>query len=92
MIILIPTRAAYKAFIRTLTAVIVFAVSRFKGALLKGIFDLRPFTRILSWGRDYRNVMAYHDLNDLEAFGYIGRPKKKSAKSKSCRRRKSAAS
>ena len=82
MIIQIPSRQAYKSFIRTLTAAIVIAVSKAKGSVLKGIFDLRPFTRILSWGRDFKNVMAYHDLNDLEARGYIRRPNKKTSRNK----------
>ncbi|RYZ69365.1 MAG: hypothetical protein EOP09_07810 [Proteobacteria bacterium] len=79
MIFMIPSREAYKAFIRTLTAAMVRAISKFTGKSLKGIFDLRPYTRILEWGRDYMNVMNYHDLNDLEASGYIKRTKKKRA-------------
>ena len=75
MIIMIPTRDAYKAFIRSLTAAIVRAVSKIVGKSLKGLFDLRPYTRILEWGRDFKNVMDYHDLNDLEARGYIKRPR-----------------
>ena len=56
LIIVIPTRDAYKAFIRTLTAAIVRAVSKTIGKSMKGIFDLRPYTHILEWGRDYKNV------------------------------------
>ena len=77
---MIPSREAYNAFIRTLTAAMVRAISKYFGKSLKGIFDLRPYTRILEWGRDYRNVMDYHDLNDLEARRYIKRPKKTKAK------------
>ena len=76
MIILIPSRSAYKAFIRAVTAAIVQKICKAKGPTFKGIFELRPFTRILSWGKDLKNVFAYHDLNDLEAFGYIKREKK----------------
>ena len=83
MIFTIPSREAYKSFIRTLTAAVVRAISKFAGKALKGIFDLRPYTRILEWGRDYRNVKDYHDLNDLEARGYIKRPKKHKAMKKS---------
>ena len=82
MIFMIPSREAYKAFIRTLTAAMVRAISKYAGKALKGIFDLRPYTRILEWGRDYRNVMEYHDLNDLEARGYVRRPKKTKATAK----------
>lgn len=76
MIIQLPSRSAYNAFVRTLAAAIVRKVSKYFGESLKGIFDLRPFTRILEWGRDFQNVMGYHDLNDLEARGYVKRPKK----------------
>ena len=86
MIIMIPSRDAYKAFIRTLTAAIVRAVSKIAGKVLKGIFDLRPYTRILEWGRDYKNVMEYHDLNDIEARGYVKRAKKSKAKKKGAKK------
>ena len=86
MIFMIPSREAYKAFIRTLTAAMVRAISKFAGKTLKGIFDLRPYTRILEWGRDYKNVMEYHDLNDLEARGYVKRAKKSKAKKKGAKK------
>ncbi|MBC7370755.1 MAG: hypothetical protein H7326_04270 [Bdellovibrionaceae bacterium] len=82
MIILIPSRSAYNAFIRAVTAAIVQKICKAKGPSFKGIFDLRPFTRILSWGKDLKNVFEYHDLNDLEAFGYIVREKKSKARRK----------
>ena len=63
-------------FIRTLTSLLVSLLSKLKGKSLKGLFDLRPFTRILSWGRDFRNVIHYHELNDMEARGFQ-RPKRK---------------
>ena len=87
MIFMIPSREAYNAFIRTLTAAVVRAISKYVGESLKGLFDLRPYTRILEWGRDYKNVMNYHDLNDLEARGYIKRPKKPTAKKNSKNKR-----
>ena len=69
MIILILSRSAYKAIIRAFSAAIVQKICKVKGPSFKGIFALRPFTRILSWGKDLKNVLDYHDLNDLEAFG-----------------------
>ena len=42
------------------------------------LFTLRPFTRILSWGRDLKTVFRYVTLNQMEAFGLIRRFKKKS--------------
>ena len=57
----IPSRGAYVKFIRTLSA------------MLSRIFKVRwrylPFSRILSWGRDFRNVILYLKKNDEEVFG-----------------------
>lgn len=75
LLILIPSRKAYKAFIRTLTALLVRSISKAKGKSLKGLFDLRPFTKVLSWGRQFKKVIEYHTLNDLEAHGLITRKK-----------------
>ncbi|MBS1969541.1 MAG: hypothetical protein JSU04_04515 [Bdellovibrionales bacterium] len=80
MVMLLPSKKAYLAFIRTLTSLLVSLLSKLKGKSLKGLFNLRPFTRILSWGRDFRNVINYHELNDMEARGFK-RTKKKSKNS-----------
>jgi hypothetical protein len=40
------------------------------------LFTLRPFTRILAWGRDFRNAFSYLSLNQQESFGLIDRKKK----------------
>ena len=40
------------------------------------LFTLRPFTRILSWGRDLKTVFRYVMINQMEAFGLVRRPKK----------------
>ena len=45
---------------------------------LKDIFTLRPFTRIVSWGRDFKKALEYQVLNQLEALGFVRREKKKS--------------
>jgi hypothetical protein len=84
MLLLIPSKKAYLAFIRTITSLLVSFLSKLKGRSLKGLFDLRPFTRILSWGRDFRNVINYHELNDMEARGlFIRKKKAKSSNKKS---------
>ncbi|MEO5668053.1 MAG: transposase [Bdellovibrionota bacterium] len=33
----------------------------------------RPFTRIVSWGKDFDSVLAYVKLNTLEALGFLSR-------------------
>jgi len=75
-LITIPSRQAYLAFIRTLTAGLVRLLSSMLGKSLKGLFDLRPFTRILSWGREFTSVRGYLELNQMEALGFITRRKK----------------
>ena len=44
---------------------------------LERIFTLRPFTRIIGWGRDFKRVLSYQILNQLEALGFISYKKKK---------------
>lgn len=36
---------------------------------LKSFFDHRPWTRIIEWGKDYRQALDYLTLNQMEAFG-----------------------
>jgi REP element-mobilizing transposase RayT len=76
LVLKIPTRGSYMAFVRTVTAAIISFLSKQKGRTLKGTFTLRPFTRILNWGRDLRNVINYNELNDLEGWGLLSRNKK----------------
>ncbi len=37
----------------------------------QGFWNSRPFTRLISWGRDYNIVKDYHILNQLEADGAV---------------------
>lgn len=67
IILQIPSRQAYKSFIRFLCSKMVQISGRSK------IFDSRPFTRISNWGRDFKNLFNYLKLNDLESDG-IPRP------------------
>ena len=48
MVMKLPDKKAYVKFIRTITSRIVAYLSKLKGKNLKGLFDLRPFTKILS--------------------------------------------
>jgi len=83
LLIKLPSREAYVAFIRTVTSLIVRFVSKANGMNLKSIFNLRPFTKILSWGRQFQTVVEYIELNTLEALGLIVRSKKDSVRKKS---------
>jgi REP element-mobilizing transposase RayT len=69
-VILVPSREAYKNFVRFLTSQIVAHFSKKHGKKLKGLFSLRPFTRIVSWGQDFRRVCNYVAANIYESFNY----------------------
>ena len=74
----IPSRRQYIAFIRTLTAEIVRTLSKSQKKNLKGLFNLRPYTRVLSgWGREFRALIDYILENQQEAWGLLNRQKKK---------------
>lgn len=59
-VIRIPSRRLYRGWIRALTGTMA---RKFKG--LK--FRLRPWTRILTWGTPFRNVLTYVRHNQSEA-------------------------
>lgn len=74
-LILIKDRQDYVKFIRALTSILS---QKIKLKFGKGteVFELRPFTRILEWGRDFRNTLNYLLTNQLESVGLIKRLKK----------------
>ncbi|MGZ5279258.1 MAG: transposase [Pseudobdellovibrionaceae bacterium] len=78
-LIRIKSREDYIAFIRALTSLIAQGVKKSKPQFGK-IFTLRPFTRILKWGRDLKGVFNYLKLNQMESFGLIHRSKAKKAR------------
>ncbi len=71
----IKDRKSYNAFIRVLTSTLAIKIRKHKNFTGK-VFTVRPFTRILSWGRDFKNVVSYLVLNQLESLGLLVRPKK----------------
>ncbi len=74
-VIKIKDRKNYNAFIRVLTSILALRIRRFKNFTGK-VFTLRPFTRILNWGRDFKNVLEYLIANQSESLGLLFRPKK----------------
>lgn len=70
-IIKIPNRTLYKNWIREFNAAIAKVLNATQ------LFELRPFTRVVEWGRSFRNNKDYLTLNELERFGL--RPRKKSS-------------
>lgn len=72
----LQNKTDYVKFIRSLTAILAIKIRKAKPKL-KTIFNLRPFTRIISWGRDFKKALNYQTLNQLESWGLIIRTKKK---------------
>ena len=67
LVIRIPSRESYNAFIRLLTSRLAQFAKLKKGEL----FQFRPYTRLLSWGREIKTVLNYMKKNYVEAIGSI---------------------
>jgi REP element-mobilizing transposase RayT len=63
LVISFKHRLFYKKFVAALTGRIAY--------LLKIKWLNRPFTRIINWGRDFKNVCAYVLKNQKEAWGLV---------------------
>lgn len=71
-VIKINSREDYVKFIRSLNSLLAQKI-RMKLESAKKVFTLRSFTRIISWGRDFKQTIGYQILNQLEAQGWINR-------------------
>jgi hypothetical protein len=60
----ITNRPLYRGFIRSLTGVI-------SQKLGKGLWSLKPYSRVLTWGREFLNTLDYILLNDCEISGVV---------------------
>lgn len=60
----IPHRRNYVLFIRALTGVLARKLG-------KGLWKLLPFSRVLTWGRDFQRNLDYLHKNRREASGAI---------------------
>ena len=87
LLIRIRDRADYIKFIRSLTSILASKIRQSKPDLTK-IFTLRPFTRVIEWGKDFKRVLSYQILNQLESLGFIKREKKSVRLKKSTRPKK----
>ena len=58
----------YKKFIRSLTSLLALKIRKHYPEF-ENIFQLRPYTRVIEWGRDYKNVLRYSLKNIHEAYG-----------------------
>jgi REP element-mobilizing transposase RayT len=68
LIIQIKDRKDYVRFIRALTPKLAQAARNVNPKAGK-LFSLRPYSRIVSWGRDFENAIEYLYKNIEEAFG-----------------------
>ena len=75
LLINLQNKSDYVKFIRALTSILSERI-RQKRPELTSIFTLRPFTRIISWGRDFKNALSYQVINQLESLGLLQRKKK----------------
>jgi REP element-mobilizing transposase RayT len=78
LVVQLPHSETYKKWIRHLTSAIVDYLSRTIKAKLRNFFTLRPYSRIITCWRQFKNVMNYQILNQLEIVGL--RPHKNSNK------------
>lgn len=66
-VLLIPNRNAYVAFIRELTSKLVLYFARTVRLKVRRIFQNRPFTRIVSWGKGMKILRKYMQKNESES-------------------------
>ena len=67
------SRRAFQTYIRSISGLIARITLGAEKGKAQGLkfWDARPFTRIVEWGRDYKNVCDYVLQNTLEAIGFI---------------------
>ncbi|RYZ79544.1 MAG: hypothetical protein EOP06_27000 [Proteobacteria bacterium] len=87
-----PSRAAYKSFIKSVTSFLIARLSKQHGVDLRGLFDVPPYTRVLSTRTEFLELMRYHDLNEQEALGLIRRQQKKPAQTRKGARKNASTS
>lgn len=73
-----PTRRAFQRFLRDLAGTVAALVTGAKkSSPLRGRFwDALAYTRIVSWGREFKNLELYFIKNLFEAAGLLGRKAK----------------
>ena len=72
MVVKFPSQGAYVAYIRGLSSTIARHVLGVSKKLVKGIkfWQARPYTRIIAWGRDLKNIFKYLNRNRIQAVGF----------------------
>ncbi len=81
LVIKTDRRESLHSFLRATTGVLA------KQLKIKWIY--RPYTRVLAWGRDFKNTLKYVIQNELEGLGLIARsPRKRKVQPKSLARKR----
>ena len=72
------TREGFRAFTRHVAGAVSMMITcaRKGDALKKPFWDLLPFTRIVSWGREFETLKTYLLRNLLESWGIENRDAK----------------
>lgn len=67
------SRRGYCGFIRAVSGLIARAITGAQRNRAKRIkfWSARPFSRVVCWGRDFKQLAQYLTQNTLEAFGFI---------------------
>ena len=73
LVILPISRRAFRSYIRAISGLIARITLGAERGDPKGLkfWDARPFSRIVEWGKDFRQACAYLVQNTLEAIGFI---------------------
>ncbi len=66
-VIMLKHRQNYIRFIRELTSRLVAYFTKQIKVNLKRIFDARPWTRIIQWGKDFMTISNYMKKNEKES-------------------------
>jgi len=69
LIVQIPSKPAWKAFIRELAGTIAMLMTGARKGCEQKFWNETAFTRIVTWGRDYENLKRYFIKNRFEAAG-----------------------
>lgn len=81
LIISFGSRKQYVSFVRVFNSILVRLLEMKAKISMKGLFKLRPFTRIIHWGRDFQRMLKYIQTNRFEAEGLNVRDYKPSVQS-----------
>lgn len=70
LVVKLSDEVNYKRWIRHLSSAIVEMISSYTKTKLTEFFTLRPYSRIITWGRQLKSVLHYLNKNKIEALGF----------------------